>query len=139
VYRKYIPIYVYPTRCNVTQFIYIWKLLYTFRVVLSPITRSAYNCIYSIWYLSHRYCCLPLSWKSWNRFECAVGGVRLGAFVHFEEVRDNSFRFSIRMESLHSYCSTPNALSMTYQHDAVCFSFQWNEVVSLLCALIMFV
>jgi hypothetical protein len=24
----------------------------------------------------HRYCYLPLSWKSWNRFECAVGGVR---------------------------------------------------------------
>src|SRR5215470_2418296 len=32
--------------------------------------------IYSIWYLSHRYCYLPLSWKSWNRFEYAVGGVR---------------------------------------------------------------
>jgi hypothetical protein len=46
-----------------------------FRVVLSPIIRSAYNSIYSIWYLSHRYCYLPLSWKSWNRFECAVGGV----------------------------------------------------------------
>jgi len=25
-----------------------------------------YKCIYSIWYLSHRYCYLPLSWKSWN-------------------------------------------------------------------------
>jgi hypothetical protein len=34
------------------------------------------NCIYSIWYLSHRYCYLPLSWMSWNRFECALGGVR---------------------------------------------------------------
>jgi hypothetical protein len=22
------------------------------------------------------YCYLPLSWKSWNRLECAVGGVR---------------------------------------------------------------
>jgi hypothetical protein len=43
-----------------------WKLLYMFRVVLPPIIRSAYNCIYSIWYLSHRYCYLPLSWKSWN-------------------------------------------------------------------------
>jgi len=39
---------------------YIWKLLYVFRVVPPPIIRSAYNCIYSIWYLSHRYCCLPL-------------------------------------------------------------------------------
>jgi hypothetical protein len=67
---------VYPTRCNFTQFIYIWKLLYMFRVVLSLIIRSAYNCIYSIWYLSRRYCYLPLSWKRWNRFECVVGGVR---------------------------------------------------------------
>jgi len=25
-----------------------------FRVVTPPIIRSAYNCIYSIWYLSHR-------------------------------------------------------------------------------------
>jgi hypothetical protein len=46
-----------------------------FRVVLTPIIRSAYNCIYSILYLSHRYCYLPLSWMRWNRFECAVGGV----------------------------------------------------------------
>ena len=36
------------------------------RVVPPLINRSAYNCIYSIWYLSHRYCCLPLSWKRWN-------------------------------------------------------------------------
>jgi hypothetical protein len=50
--------------------VYIWKLLYMFRMVLPPIIRSAYNCIYSIWYLSQRYCYLPLSWKSWNRFEC---------------------------------------------------------------------
>jgi hypothetical protein len=55
---------------------FIWKLLYMFRVVQPPIIRSANNCIYSICYLSHRYCYLPLSWKSWNRFECAVGGVR---------------------------------------------------------------
>ena len=45
---------------------YTWKLLYMFRVVPLPIIRSAYNCIYSIWYLSHCYCYLPLSWKSWN-------------------------------------------------------------------------
>jgi hypothetical protein len=32
-----------------------------FRVVFPPIIRSAYNCIYSIWYLSHRYCYLPLA------------------------------------------------------------------------------
>ena len=55
---------------------FIWKLLYMFRVVPSPILRSANNCICSIWYLSHRYCYLPLSWKSWNWFECTVVGVR---------------------------------------------------------------
>ena len=48
---------------------FIWKLLYTFRVVLPHIIRSAYNCIYSIRYLSHRYYYLPLSWKSWNWFD----------------------------------------------------------------------
>ena len=53
-----------------------------FRVVLPPIIRSAYTCIYSIWYLSHRYCYLPLSWKSWNRFECAVGGIRHYVTLH---------------------------------------------------------
>jgi len=45
---------------------FIWKLLYMFRVVPPPIIRSANNCIYSIWYLSQRYCYLPLSWSSWN-------------------------------------------------------------------------
>jgi hypothetical protein len=59
--------YIDPTRCNVTQFIYIWKLLYVFRVVFPPIIRSAYNCIYSIWYLSHRYCYLHLvGYIYWN-------------------------------------------------------------------------
>jgi hypothetical protein len=55
---------------------FIWRLLYMFQVVPSPIIRSANNCIYSIWYLSHHYCYLPLLWKSWNWFEFAVGGVR---------------------------------------------------------------
>jgi len=73
---KFVYSTIYPIRCNVTQFIYIWKLLYMFRVVTRPIIKSIYNCIYSIWYLSHRYCYLLLSWRSWNRFECAVGGVR---------------------------------------------------------------
>jgi len=45
---------------------YIWQLHYIFWVVPPPIIRKAYNCIYSIWYLSHRYCYLPLSWKSSN-------------------------------------------------------------------------
>jgi len=40
--------------------VYIWKLLYVFRVAPPPIIRSTYTCIYSIWYLSDRYCYLPL-------------------------------------------------------------------------------
>ena len=39
---------VYPTRCNVTQFIVSGNCSYMFRVVPPPIIRSAYNCIYSI-------------------------------------------------------------------------------------------
>jgi hypothetical protein len=54
---------------------FIWKLLYIFLVTPSPIIRSASNCIYIVWYLSYLYCYLPLSWKGWNWFEWAVGGV----------------------------------------------------------------
>ena len=61
---------------------FIWKLLYMFWVVPSPIIRSANNCIHSIWYLSHRYSYLLLSWKSWNWFECAVGGVHQFQLFH---------------------------------------------------------
>jgi len=53
----------------------------------SPSIRSASNCIYSIWCLSHRSCYLPLSWKSWNRFECDVGGVR---HPHHTQTSSNS-------------------------------------------------
>ena len=63
------------------------KMLYMFdmfRVVSPPIIRSTYNCIYSIWYLSNRYCYLPLLWKSWNWFECGVGIV----FIRFGVVAD---------------------------------------------------
>jgi hypothetical protein len=40
---------------------YICKLFYMFRVVTPPVIRSVQNCIYSIWYLSDRYCYLPLA------------------------------------------------------------------------------
>jgi hypothetical protein len=71
-----------------------------FRFVLPPIIRSAYNCIYSIWYLSHRYCYLPLSWKRWNRFECAVGGVRP---KHVEQFPDINKRCNIASCWIYSY------------------------------------
>jgi len=37
-----------------------------FRVVPPAIIRSANNCIYSIWYLSDRYCYLPIAAGSSN-------------------------------------------------------------------------
>ena len=54
---------------------FIWKLLYMLRMVPPLLIRSVKNSIYSIWYLSRPYCYLPLSYKSWNWFESAVGGV----------------------------------------------------------------
>ena len=45
---------------------FIWKLLYMFLVVPAPIIRSANNSIYSIWYLSHCYCYLPLAVTAWQ-------------------------------------------------------------------------
>ena len=59
---------IYPTKCNVTQFIYFWKLFCMFRVVPPPIIRSTHKCIYSIWHLSDRNCYLPLSWRSWSGY-----------------------------------------------------------------------
>ena len=35
------------------------KVFYVFWVVSPLIIRSTHNCIYSIWYLSNRYCHLP--------------------------------------------------------------------------------
>ena len=56
---QYIYIYISNKMQRYTVY-FIWKLLYMFRVVPPPIIRSAYNCIYSIWNLSHRCCYLPL-------------------------------------------------------------------------------
>jgi hypothetical protein len=44
---------------------YILKMLYMFRVVLPPIIRSAYNCIYSIWYNGIGYVSVQRTQQSW--------------------------------------------------------------------------
>jgi hypothetical protein len=74
------------------------KLLYIFRVVTPPIIRSTHNCIYSIWYLSNRYCYLPLLWKSWNWFECGVGIV----VICFGVVADVSNRTKTDQYNFHT-------------------------------------
>jgi len=73
--------FIGPYTVNILQYIsnkmqlhtvyYIWKRLYMFRMVPPPIIRSANNCIYSIWYLSDRYCYLPLAVSSYNKL-CKV-------------------------------------------------------------------
>ena len=68
------------------------KLLYMFRVISPPIIRSTHNCIYSIWYLSNRYCYALPSWKSWNWFECDVGIV----LICFGVVADSNRTKSIK-------------------------------------------
>jgi len=42
--------------------VFVTLLLLPATIVEELELRSAYNCIYSIWYLSHHYCYLPLSW-----------------------------------------------------------------------------
>ena len=42
-------ILIYVQQDATLHSLFIWKLLYMFRVVAPPITGSAYNCIYSIW------------------------------------------------------------------------------------------
>ena len=74
-HKEYYLIILISNEMQLYTVYFIWKLLYVFRVVPPPILRSAYNCIYSVWYLSHRNCNLPLSWKRWNLFECAVDSV----------------------------------------------------------------
>jgi hypothetical protein len=70
---------------------------------IPPIIRCAYNCIDSIWYLSHRYCYLPLSWKSWNRFECVVGGVR-----HPQHTQTLNFNIRVYWNTVRSSPNSPH-------------------------------
>jgi len=60
-----------PTRCKNIQFIYICKLLDTFRVVSPPIIRSSYHCIYSLWHYWDRYCYLS-SASRWRQVAVTV-------------------------------------------------------------------
>ena len=57
VYRKYILIYIQQDAMLNSLFI---SGNCSIRVVFPPIIRSAYNFIYSIWYLSNHNCYLPL-------------------------------------------------------------------------------
>jgi hypothetical protein len=123
------------------RFFLIWKLLYMFLVVPPPIIRSANNCIYSIWYLSHRYCYLPLSWKSWNRFERAVGGVCApddGGKYHQKHVEQFPDKINCVMLHLVGYI-------LKYALTYLCYltrywlqaSWWWHNIVETCCSSII--
>jgi len=81
MYRNNILVYNKTQRYTVY---FIWKLLYIFRALPPPIIRSANNCIYRIWCLSHRYATCSYRGRvgTWNWFEFAVGGVRHSQHTH---------------------------------------------------------
>jgi len=116
-----------PCNANIFQYIsnkmqlytvyLIWKLFYMFRLIPSPIIKSANNCIYSIWYLSHRYCYLPLSWKCLNWFQCAVGGVD-----HSQYTQTSSISSTIAADSSNGVTNTRCCRHM-------CLRFWWWVMV----------
>ena len=61
VHRKYIPTYIQKDATLHSLFI-SGNCSTCFGWYLHP-SSGAHDCIYSIWYLSNRYCYLPLSWK----------------------------------------------------------------------------
>jgi hypothetical protein len=75
VHRKYILLHILQDATLHSLFI-SGNCSTCFGWYIHPSTEAQNNCFYSIWYLSHRYCYLPLLWKSWNWFGWAVGGVR---------------------------------------------------------------
>jgi len=114
---------------------YIWKLLYMFREVLPPIIRSACNCIYSICYLSYRYCYLPLSWRRWNcpsvwQIPDAVDTVACapddGWRYHLKHVEQ--FPDIINCVTLHlvEYKKWPKEMCTLFTHQYLWNKFKWN-------------
>jgi len=82
-------------------------------MVLPPIIKSTNNFIYSIWHLSHRYCYLLLSWKGWNRFECAVGGVRLYSNIYSTRCNVTQFILSGNCSTCFGWCYHPSSAAQT--------------------------
>jgi len=62
---------------TIYSLLYFCKMLYMFRAVPPPIIRSKYNCNYSIWHGSNRFCNLLLSRRSWNSKECSRWWVKV--------------------------------------------------------------
>jgi hypothetical protein len=67
--------YIIPTRRTSHRVYLICQLVYMFRASLSPVFRSTKQLHLQHLVTVTPYCCLLLSWRSWNWFGCVVGGV----------------------------------------------------------------
>ena len=95
--------YIFNKMQRYTVYSYLETALHVSGGTSTHHLRSAYNCtcIYSIWYLLHHYCYPPLSWKSWNWFECAVGGIR-----HPQHTQSSSNSSTIAADSSNGVTNT---------------------------------
>ena len=100
---------------------YIWKLFYKFRVVPPPIFRSAYHCIYSIWYLSHRYGYLSLaagsSYGVTDTRCCRYNGMRSWWWVYvLPETCRTVSRFTFHYQLMHLLIKTLSQFTFKNTH-----------------------
>ena len=73
VNRKYIPFDIFPTRCNIIQFIYFWKTAPHVSSCISTHHKEHAQLYLQYLVLDNRYRYLPLLWKNWKWFECGAG------------------------------------------------------------------
>jgi hypothetical protein len=96
-----------------------------FRVVLSPIIRSAYNCIYSIWYLSHRYCYLPLSW--------IYIGILLGAhpILHISRMRVKILSYHHKQTNMQCTTVPLSGYAPSHIHSWLTVTYCWMQRIRI--------
>ena len=91
MHGKYIPFDTFPTRCNITQFIYIWKTALYVSGGISTHHQEYTQLYLQYLVLVNRYCYVPLLWESWSWPECGVGIVLICIhLIHFQ--RDVTLR-----------------------------------------------
>jgi len=66
VHHKYIPLDIFPTRCNITQFIYFWKTALHVSGGISTHHQEHTQLYLQYLVLVNHYCCLPLLWERWS-------------------------------------------------------------------------
>ena len=72
MHLKYIPLDIFPTRCNITQFIYFWKTALHVSRGISTHHQEHIQLYLQYLVLVKRYCHLPILSESWS---CSEGGV----------------------------------------------------------------